>query len=62
MDVRSGRRGTRARNEVHGEIVERGGRVKLTAIKEPQFGMEDPLRRQARTFAHEQHITKRINT
>jgi len=45
----------------YGEIVERGGRVKLTAIKEPQFEWKTPLEAFKAAFAHEQHITKRIN-
>ena len=43
------------------EIVERGGRVKLAAIKEPQFEWKTPLEAFKAAFAHEQHITKRIN-
>lgn len=43
------------------QIVERGGRVKLAAIKEPQFEWKNPLDAFQGAFAHEQHITKRIN-
>jgi ferritin len=52
--------------EVHGEIfynyiTERGGKVELDAIEKPPITWKDPLDIFKGAYAHEQHITGRIN-
>lgn len=42
-------------------INERGGTVKLQAIKEPQISWKSPLDAFEAAYKHEQHITGRIN-
>ncbi len=42
-------------------IVERGGRVILTAIEAPQIEWESPLAAFEAAYAHEQHVTELIN-
>ncbi len=42
-------------------IIERGGRVALEAIKKPQAEWKSPLEAFEAAYAHEQHITGRIN-
>ena len=42
-------------------LVERGGRVRLYAIKEPPHEWKSPLDAMEQTLKHEQHITKCIN-
>ncbi|MBT3721089.1 ferritin [archaeon] len=42
-------------------VFERGGDVKLTAIKEPKDKWESPLNAFEEAYAHEQFITKKIH-
>lgn len=42
-------------------VVERGGRVLLKAIEEPPAEWDSPLAAFQNAYAHEQHITARIN-
>ncbi len=42
-------------------LIERGGRVKLYAIKEPPHEWNSPLHAFEETLKHERHITKCIN-
>jgi len=42
-------------------LVERGGRVKLLAIDEPQYEWGSPLEIFEASYKHEQYITERIN-
>ncbi len=42
-------------------LIERGGRVKLYAIKEPPHEWESPLHTFEETLKHERHITECIN-
>ena len=42
-------------------LIERGGKVELRAIAKPQQTWESPLAAFEAAYAHEQHITGRIN-
>lgn len=42
-------------------LLERGGRVKLYAIDEPQFEWNSPLEVFEASYEHEQYVTGRIN-
>ncbi|HPI97422.1 MAG TPA: ferritin [Synergistales bacterium] len=42
-------------------LVERGGRVKLTALEEPPFEWDSPLSVFEAAYEHEQYISSRIN-
>ncbi len=42
-------------------IHDRGGKVSLLAIEEPQHGWENPLAVFEATLAHERHISSKIN-
>lgn len=42
-------------------LVERGGRVELSAIDKPPVEWESPLAAFKNAYEHEQHITSRIN-
>lgn len=42
-------------------VLERGGRVTLEAIGKPQDDWKSPLEAFEAAYAHEQHITERIN-
>jgi len=42
-------------------LLERGGRVKLSAIDEPQFEWNSPLEVFEASYEHEQYVTGRIN-
>ncbi len=42
-------------------LVERGGRVELEAIEKPQKEWDSPLAAFEGAYAHEQHVTQRIN-
>jgi ferritin len=42
-------------------IIERGGRVKLSQIKEPQFEWKDPVDAFKAVLEHERYITGKIN-
>lgn len=45
----------------YGHINDRGGRVKLAAIEEPQAEWDSPLAAFQAAYQHEQHISGRIN-
>ena len=45
----------------YGYLVERGGRIKLTALEEPPFEWASPLDVFEAAYEHEQYITSRIN-
>ena len=47
--------------KIYRYIHERGGRVKLQAIKEPPHEWKSPLHAFEETLKHEKHITERIN-
>jgi len=42
-------------------VAERGGRVKLTAIKAPEIEWKSPLDAFEAAYKHEQYVTSRIN-
>lgn len=42
-------------------IIERGGKVKLSAIKEPPADFGSPLETFQQVLAHERHVTESIN-
>ena len=43
-------------------IVERGGRVRLDKVEKPPVEWKSPIDAFEAAYAHEQHITERINT
>ena len=47
--------------KLYNYIHERGGRVRLQAIKEPPHEWKSPLHAFEETLKHEKHITERIN-
>lgn len=46
---------------IYRHVVERGGRVKLEALPEPQFQWSSPLEAWRAAHKHEQHISARIH-
>jgi len=47
--------------KIYGYIIERGGAVKLDAIKKPALEFKNPLKAFEEALKHEEHITKCIN-
>jgi ferritin len=47
--------------KLYNHIIDRGGQVQLLAIKQPQASWKTPLDAFQAAYAHEQHITGRIN-
>ena len=47
--------------KLYKHLVERGGRVKMLAIKEPQFEWASPLEAFEAAYGHEKYITGKIN-
>ena len=47
--------------KIYDFVLERGGRVDLTAIEAPPTEWESPLAIFEATYAHEQYVTERIN-
>jgi len=47
--------------KIFDHLVERGGKVTLRALKEPQGGWESPLAAFRAAYEHERHITGRIH-
>lgn len=46
----------------YNHIVERGGRVRVSALPQPQVEFESPLKAAEAALAHEQKVTAQINT
>mgnify|MGYP001031523261 CR=1 FL=1 len=46
---------------IYKHVVERGGRVKLQALREPQFEWDSPLSAWRAAYEHERYISERIH-